>query len=220
MALAIVAGSMVSLLTVVGSATDDVIRTVRQRKLRYLMQLQLGDILTRATVPPEEESELMMYEEGMHGDFRDFASPGQPEEYDNYVWTIPVLRDEIITGAPLEADELIEAGFVEDSNGRITGRPVSRDMYSDLEEEEFEMPEGQLKRVLVFTVRYQGETAEDDLVYSIMTYLPYPGEEEPKSGGEQGEGAGEPGGGPGGAGDRSSSTSSSSSDAQDSEGRD
>ncbi|HMS16561.1 MAG TPA: type II secretion system protein [Planctomycetota bacterium] len=194
-ALVIVTGSMVSLLSVVGNATDDVIRTVRQRKLRYLMQLQLGDIETRASMESSEESEGLVYEEGMRGDFRDFASRDQPNEYDQYEWRIPVFRDEIVAGATGDDEELLEAGFVEDSQGRITGRPVTRDAYLEVEggEEEVGPPPGQVKRVLIFSVRFVGESVDDDLEYAIMTYLPYPGEEEQQQAVEGGEGTG-PGG--------------------------
>lgn len=196
-ALVIVTGSMVSLLSVVGNATDDVIRTVRQRKLRYLMQLQLGDIETRASMESSEESDGLVYEEGMRGDFRDFASRDQPTEYDQYEWRIPVFRDEIVAGASGDDEELLEAGFVEDSQGRITGRPVTRDAYRDAEGgeegEEIGPPPGQVKRVLIFSVRFVGESVDDDLEYAIMTYLPYPGEEEQQQAGEGAEGAG-PGG--------------------------
>jgi len=194
-ALVIVTGSMVSLLSVVGNATDDVIRTVRQRKLRYLMQLQLGDIETRASMESSEESEGLVYEEGMRGDFRDFASRDQPNEYDQYEWRIPVFRDEIVAGATGDDEELLEAGFVEDSQGRITGRPVTRDAYREAEggEEEVGPPPGQVKRVLIFSVRFVGESVDDDLEYAIMTYLPYPGEEEQQQATEGGEGTG-PGG--------------------------
>jgi hypothetical protein len=194
-ALVIVTGSMVSLLSVVGNATDDVIRTVRQRKLRYLMQLQLGDIETRASMESSEESEGLVYEEGMRGDFRDFASRDQPNEYDQYEWRIPVFRDEIVAGATGDDEDLLEAGFVEDSQGRITGRPVTRDAYREVEggEEEVGPPPGQVKRVLIFSVRFVGESVDDDLEYAIMTYLPYPGEEEQQQAAEGGEGTG-PGG--------------------------
>lgn len=211
--LVIVTGAMVSLLTVVGNATDDVIRTVRQRKLRYLMQLQLGDVEMRASIDSSESSAGLIYEEGMRGDFRDFASPDDPGEFDNYEWRIPVFRDEIITGASADDEELMEAGFVQDSRGRITGRPVTRDVYRGAETESSEdgPPPGQVKRVLIFSVRYVGESVEDDIEYSIMTYLPFPGEETPprnEGAAGPGEGAGSPqpapglGPGPGGADSR------------------
>jgi hypothetical protein len=190
------------LLTVVGNATDDVIRTVRQRKLRYLMQLQLGDLETRASMETSIDSGGLVYEEGMRGDFRDFESRDVPGEYDQYEWRIPVFRDEIIAGASADDEELLEAGFVEDSEGRITGRPVTRGTYLDAEgsEEAPGPPPGQVKRVLIFSVRFVGESADDDLEYAIMTFLPFPGEEEQSAGGE-GEG-----GAPGGLGGSSDST--------------
>ena len=66
-----------------------------------------------------------------------------------------------------------------------------------------------MKRVLVFVVRRLGETAEEDREFTVMTYLPYPGEED-QTLGEGGEG-GEGGPGSGAAGAASSPTRDSGS---------
>lgn len=198
--LVILAGAVTVSLAAVGMAAEDVIDTVDQRKMRYLIQNLLGDIEKGKALPNDEEEEEL-YEEGMQGDFIDYASPEDPEEFDGYQWYIPVFRDEVIVGAPDE-DTLMDMGFVTDESGNVTGRPVSRDFppgeFGPEGEEGSSEPPGQVKRVLVFVVRRLGETADEDREFTVMTYLPYPGEEEQTLG--EGAGGGGPGG-PGGAGE-------------------
>jgi hypothetical protein len=193
--LVIIMGAAIPMLVTMGQITDDVIVTVEQRKMRYLIQNILGD-LEKGKFLPESEEEVG-YEEGMIGDFNDFASDFNPSEYQWFEWSIPVFRDEIIIGGADE-ETLLEQGFERGENGSIQGRPVSSDpAYSQgLEGTEGEgatTPPGQIKRVLVFVVRRLGEVAEDDREFVLMTYLPYPGEEQQQLGGEGGEGEGGPG---------------------------
>ena len=210
--LVIMAGAVTASLAAVGMASEDVIDTVDQRKMRYLIQNLLGDIEKGKALPndPEEEE---FYEEGMQGDFLDYASPDDPSEFDGYQWYIPVFRDEIIVGAPDE-DTLLDMGFVTDDGGNVTGRPVSNDFppgeFGPEGEEGSTEPPGQVKRVLVFVVRRLGETAEEDREFTVMTYLPYPGEEEQTLGKGAEGGAGGPGGEGGGGGARSSQAGRSS----------
>ncbi|NRA95383.1 MAG: prepilin-type N-terminal cleavage/methylation domain-containing protein [Planctomycetes bacterium] len=209
--LVIMAGAVTASLAAVGMASEDVIDTVDQRKMRYLIQNLLGDIEKGRALPDDLEAEEF-YEEGMQGDFIDYASPDDPSEFDGYQWYIPVFRDEVIAGAPDE-DTLLDMGFVTDDGGNVTGRPVSNDFPPGefgLEGEAGSTgPPGQVKRVLVFVVRRLGETAEEDREFTVMTYLPYPGEED-QTLGEGGEG-GEGGPGSGAAGAASSPTRDSGS---------
>ncbi len=197
--LVIMAGAVTASLAAVGMASEDVIDTVDQRKMRYLIQNLLGDIEKGRALPDDLEAEEF-YEEGMQGDFIDYASPDDPSEFDGYQWYIPVFRDEIIVGAPDE-DTLLDMGFVTDDGGNVTGRPVSNDFppgeFGPEGEAGSTGPPGQVKRVLVFVVRRLGETAEEDREFTVMTYLPYPGEED-QTLGEGGEGG--PGGGAAGPG--------------------
>ena len=189
----ILAFGSATVLTAVGSATEDVLDTVDQRKMRYLIQNLLGDI-EKGKANPDDPEEEEFYEEGMQGHFEDLASDDDPEEFDGYEWYIPVFRDEVIIGAPDE-DTLLEMGFETDDEGKVTGRPVSND-YVDPglgglgEEGEAPMePPGQIKRILVFVVRRLGESADDDREFTVMTYLPYPDEENQQLGAEsEGEG--------------------------------
>ena len=57
-------------------------------------------------------------------------------------------------------------------------------------DEHLEKPEGQFKSRVTLTVRWSGVDADADQLFSIVTYLPVNGEEEPK------DGAGAPGGDP------------------------
>lgn len=211
--LLILAFSLTGALVSIGSATEDVRDTVDQRKMRYLIQNLLGDI-EKGKVMPDDPDEEEQYEEGMQGTFEALAHPDDEEEFQGYEWYIPVFRDEVIVGAPDE-ETLLDMGFETDDSGNVTGRPVSRDFQGDPElgpEGQPQEPPGQIKRILVFVVRRLGETAEDDREFTIMTYLPYPDEENQQLGaeGEGGEGGGNAGGGAeggGGGGDARGETS-------------
>ncbi|MSR74391.1 MAG: prepilin-type N-terminal cleavage/methylation domain-containing protein [Planctomycetes bacterium] len=182
--LVIVAGAMIPLLTVLGQAGEDVLETTEERKLRYLMQIILADVELGPLTTEEAEEEA--HEEGDSGDFSGFGSPDAPDEYAGFEWTIDVFREEIVLGGADDAT-LADAGFSTDSSGRMLGRPVSGDSSSTREGEEEVDPEGEIKRVLVLSVRKLGETTDADRVLRIMTYLPNPGEEDRDlSGGREG----------------------------------
>ena len=170
--------------------------TVAQRKMRHLMQIIIADVEIGRLSQSEDEEER--YEEGSRGTFEGFASEDKPNEYDDFEWSIDVLREEMIVGGDDE-DALEEAGFERDSSGRLIGRPVSNDLFRNEEEEG--PPPGQMKRLVVVTVRMISEDADNDRSYSMMTYLPSPDEELRQiAGGEAapGEGGGPPA--PGGQG--------------------
>lgn len=180
----IVAGAMIPLLTSLGTSTEKVMDTVNQRKMRYLMQLVLADIELGKLSEEEEER----YEEGTRDDFDGWASTERPDEYEGFEYVVEILREEVIVGGEDE-EALAEAGFQTDESGRIVGRPVTNDLLEEQEEEGIEPPPGQIKRVLVLKVRRAGEDADDDIEYTIMTYLPQPDEESRELGAEGGEGA-------------------------------
>ncbi len=193
--LAILAFAVSASLAAVGMASEDVIDTVEQRKMRYLIQNLLGDI-EKGMINPDDPEEEEAYFESMTGTFENLASDYDPDEFRDYQWDIPVFREEVIVGAPDE-DSLLEMGYEVGENGAITGSPVSGDPEFEGMEGEGEQPPGQIKRVLVFVIRRLGETAEEDREFTIMTYLPLPGEEEQDLGGEGGGEGGGPGAGGG-----------------------
>ncbi len=196
--LVIVAGSMIPLLTILGQAGEDVLVTTEERKLRHLMQIILADVELGPLSEAEAEDEA--HEEGESGDFSGFGSPDNPDEYADFEWTIDVLREEIVLGGADEAT-LADAGFSTDSSGRMLGRPVSSDRGSIEEDEAATDPEGEIKRVLVVSVRMIGESTDTDRVLRVMTYLPNPGEEERDlSGGTGGAEGGDRGGAAAGGG--------------------
>lgn len=196
--LVIVAGSMIPLLTVLGQAGEDVLETTDERKLRHLMQIILADVQLGPLGTDEEDEER--HEEGDHGDFTGFGAADDPQEYAGFEWSVDVFREEIVLGGADE-ETLADAGFSTDRSGRMIGRPVSNDMTSGAESESEVDPEGEIKRVLVLTVRKVGETSDADRVLRIMTYLPNPGEEERELEGGGSGGAGGPAGAESGRGD-------------------
>jgi prepilin-type N-terminal cleavage/methylation domain-containing protein len=183
--LVIVAGSMIPLLTVLGQAGEDVLETTDERKLRHLMQIILAEVQLGPLGTDEEDAEP--HEEGDHGDFSGFGAIDDPQEYAGFEWDIEVFREEIVLGGA-DDETLADAGFSTDSSGRMIGRPISNDFTTEAENESEVDPEGEIKRVLVLTVRKVGETSDGDRVLRIMTYLPNPGEEERELSGEGGQG--------------------------------
>jgi len=192
---------VIAALTIIGQATEDVIDTVEQRKMRYLVQNILGDVKKGPFIPnaPEETREEF-YEEGQSGDFNDFASSFDPNEYERFGWEIPVFRDEVIVGAP-DDETLQEMGFLRDENGNVSGRPVTNDPeqfepgaggLGGENTEEIQASPGQIKRVLVFNVVRYAEDEADYRTFTVMIYLPHPDEEQQQLG-EGAEGGGEPG---------------------------
>jgi|GEM_PF-4594354 prepilin-type N-terminal cleavage/methylation domain-containing protein len=210
--LVIVAGSMIPLLTVLGQAGEDVLETTDERKLRHLMQIILAEVQLGPLGTDDEDDEP--HEEGDHGDFSGFGSIDDPQEYAGFEWEIEVFREEIVLGGA-DDETLADAGFSTDSSGRMMGRPISNDFTTEAENESEVDPEGEIKRVLVLTVRKVGETSDGDRVLRVMTYLPNPGEEERElseeggmggargAEGGRGDGTGAPtgGGGRGGGGE-------------------
>ena len=199
-ALVIVSTVMVYALAAIGNATDKVLDTVNRRKMSYLMQIVMADVEI-GRLSPDEETER--FEEGYVGTFEGFGSIDDPDEYANYEYVVEVLRDEVVVGG--NEDEFKEAGFTEGADGTLIGEPVSNDVgYGELFGEGGVPEDGQLKRVVVIMIRRMDD--DDSKAMRVMTYLPYPGEEERQitPGGVLG-GLGGPGaagaGGAGGAGD-------------------
>lgn len=182
-ALVIVASAFLPLMASLGSSAEKVLDATLHRKMRYLMQIQAADVEIQQIKPPgegEDEEDAERYEEGSRGTFEAFASEDMPGEYDAFTWEVEIYREELICGGSDDPEALEEAGFETGPSGEIIGRPVSNDPRDEGEEE----PEGQMKRLMVLTVRCEGEDADHDLAYRIMTYLPIPGEEDRQIGGE------------------------------------
>ena len=193
-ALMIMAVAVIPLLASLGSATDSVINTVRRRKMRYLAQIIIADVEIGKTSPDQEEEP---YEEGTRESCETWASEEDPQEYSRFEYVVEALRDEMITpgGGGQDEEAMLDAGFEPTSSGGWT-RPVSNDLglFGGAGEGEAAGPEGPMKRLAVIAIRYVSDDPEEEIVLRIMTYLPYPGEEEQPAGG-----AGAPGSGLGGA---------------------
>jgi prepilin-type N-terminal cleavage/methylation domain-containing protein len=193
--LMIVATAALPILASLSEATTATIDTADMRKMRHLAQLILSDIELGALVPPGagiEGEPAERYEEGSSDDFAGWASNGRPDEYAHFRYVVEVLREEVVVGGE-DPQALKDAGFGQDEEGRLIGRSVTNEVPGG--EDELPAPPGQVKRLLVLAVERLGESAADDMVLRVMTYLPVPGEEERVLGGAA---AGIPGGAPGG----------------------
>lgn len=202
--LVIVATAIIPAMTALGGASDNVLRTKNRRIMRYLAQMVLADIEIGKISPDEEEEH---WEEGQTMSFEGYGSRDDPDEYADYEVLVEVFRETPIIGG---GEELEDQGFETTEEGQLLGRPVSNDFLAGGEEE---LPEGQMKRVVIIAIRLVGEDVADDRTLRLMTYLPMPGEEEQQVGGPEGlGGAGAAPAEPGAAGASRSATTTTGSD--------
>jgi len=189
-ALAVISFAAVSFNVIVGGAMNRALVTKTNRQLRQLVEYQMGQISVGKLHPDEEDP----FPDGQSGAFDDVG--GYPEEYQAFSWTLQ--REEIpICGT--NEDDLEKAGFRKEEGGTGLVRAQTDDILAG-KDEHLEKPEGQFKSRVTLTVRWSGRDADEDQLFSIVTYLPVNGEEE-QQGGAGGAG-GDPNapGGPAGAG--------------------
>ena len=173
-ALVIVAGGTIALLATLGSATESAMQSVDRRKIRYLAQIVLADVEVGKISPTAEEER---YEEGTREAFAGWGSAAEPDEYASFEYEIEALRDELVTSAGADPEQMQDAGFQQNSDGTWS-RPVSNDSFGFGEEgEEEPPPTGPMKRLAVIAIRKLTENPAHEVVLRIMTYLPAPDEE-------------------------------------------
>jgi prepilin-type N-terminal cleavage/methylation domain-containing protein len=186
LALAIMGFAIVGFQAITGGAYDRAIVTKVNRQMRQLVAYQMGQIAVGKLHPEEDDP----FPDGQSGTFSDVG--GYPEEYDAFTWSI--RREEVpIVGS--NEDDLEKAGFKKDPGaGGASGytRAQTDDILAG-KDEHLEKPEGQFKSRVTLTVTWHAQSADEDLSFSIVTYLPVNGEEEEGAGGGPGApGAGNP----------------------------
>jgi prepilin-type N-terminal cleavage/methylation domain-containing protein len=184
--LMILAVSVPLLWVTVGNSVDRALVTKVNRQMRALAQFQIGQITVGKLHPDEEDP----FPDGQSGTFDDVG--GYPEEYAAFTWKLQ--REEIGICGTTE-DDLQKAGFVKPATGGPMVRPQTDDILAGTNEH-LEKPAGQFKSRVTLTVYWHGESADEDLELTVVTYLPVNGEED--GGGAGAGGKGEPG--PAGAG--------------------
>jgi prepilin-type N-terminal cleavage/methylation domain-containing protein len=190
--LAILGYAVVGFQAVVGKAVDAAVVTKINRQMRHVVEYQMGQIVVGKLHPEEEDP----FPHGQTGTFVEVG--GYDEEYERFTWELE--REEVpICGA--SDDELANAGFDRTNDGQFSRRQTD-DVLAGIDEH-LEKPKGQFKSRVRLTVRWNGPSADEDLVFSVVTYLPVNNEENqevaPPASGQPAPGTGDPADG---AGDR------------------